>query len=182
MVEWSFVHACKASCFLCMVILSLEVAQRGEHYQAFFRLHQKYLATRKLLLKTLTIAQDPRWTILGIIPCPLWLAPDTIFICTVYHLCSADLSLYNSESAALNSTHYYVTALSVLFLAVLISVDLSSDGSANYFTSMSTWLTSSCYRGALYASPFFLAKCKILLVSKAPDHFLYKGLLKPTCE
>ena len=64
-VEWSFLHACKASWFLCMVILSLEVAQLGEYYHAFFRLHQKYLATEKLLLKTLTIAKTLAEPFLG---------------------------------------------------------------------------------------------------------------------
>ena len=48
-----------------MVILSLEVAQLGEYYHAFFRLHQKYLATEKLLLKTLTIAKTLAEPFLG---------------------------------------------------------------------------------------------------------------------
>ena len=37
---------------------------------------------------------------------------------------------------------------------------------------MSTVLTSFCYRGALYAFPFFLAKCKSLLVNRGPWWFL----------
>ena len=48
-----------------MAILSLEVAQLGERYHAFFRLNQKYLATEKLLLKTLTIAKTLAEPFLG---------------------------------------------------------------------------------------------------------------------
>ena len=96
---------------------------------------------------------------------------------TLLPINSCQKTLWHRPSSRLNllfrwPTQWFGIGLSVLCLADLLSVDLSSDGSANHFTSICTVLTSSLYRGAFYAFPFFLALCKRLFVSRGSWSFL----------